>query len=426
MQCWNSTVNPSQSNRAQLLYQCFQLIKALQQQFTNGEIAVPSTDPDPKNSGMEICILYPCETMLFGDIADFLTSTAESMGFAYRKFVKQDVGLTRFFSVTELENISHLDRQVPDELHEEAIRRHLDQIAQFNGFHTNESWRNSIIPEQRCAPLIIPRTTLRRLHTLEGNDLTAVISSIMQGIEAASHKIKTGIAIIEMIATGVAGIYQYYGSVVAGVQTIWDIYIGWNAGVAFAALATGGPLVVLAATLTSESSHAGYFVISTLTKHCPLGGLYLMLKDAVNVLIVVNDTPNDVLPLKEWIEHGDRRIVPELIPAAHPNSDFVYGGLFFYSKFQIQTYSVGLYGSSFGVSFETGDKHFSVGMSCPNSLLGGRNSAQVHNREDAHAACEMARNAACAHGWCVGPYIDVRIASSWGNVNWARAVVMKD
>lgn len=143
------------------------------------------------------------------------------------------------------------------------------------------------------------------------------------------------------------------------------------------------------------------------------------------MLLVINDTPNDILPMMEWIQNGERRVVPEMIPAAVPNGDFVSCGLFVYSKYQVKSFSLGTYGSAFGVSFDAGNGNFSVGMDCPNSLMGGNNSIEVHNQEHAQRACKMATDSGCMHGWTDRPRVDVKIADHWGNVNWGRVIVMR-
>lgn len=88
--------------------------------------------------------------------------------------------------------------------------------------------------------------------------------------------------------------------------------------------------------------------------------------------------------------------------------------------------SLGTYGSAFGVSFQTGRGHFSVGMDCPNALAGGKSSIEVRNREHAHDACKMALGSDCMHGWSDKPYVDVKIADHWGTINWGRAIVIRD
>ncbi|KAI4599473.1 hypothetical protein KJ359_001915 [Pestalotiopsis sp. 9143b] len=117
------------------------------------------------------------------------------------------------------------------------------------------------------------------------------------------------------------------------------------------------------------------------------------------------------------------RVYPGCGPA---HGDFVWSGLFVYTKYKVKSVSLGTCGSAFGVSFKTGRGNFSVGMDCPNSLAGGNNSIEVHNREHAHDACKMALGSGCIHGWSDRPYVDVKIADHWGTINWGRAIVIRD
>ncbi|KAI0469658.1 hypothetical protein GGR56DRAFT_662253 [Xylariaceae sp. FL0804] len=404
MQCWHSTQNPDDMNRPRLMYQCFQLIKAMQKRFANREIAIPSTESVEKK-GIEICIFYPAGANLFADIADFLTNTAISLGLDYQKFVKQDAGLTRYFDQRQMDNISLLDKPVPEDLTEKTISESIEKAAQFHGYQMNDSWKNTIPAEQRVMPFQITRSTLQRFHTKEGNELAAEIKAVMEAIQAANAGSKSAYSIIAMIADGAAAIASIaaVGDEIAG--SIYCIIIMFNSGLVGAAIASSAVLLGIVAGFAA--------------------GVYLMLKDASNVLLVINDSPNDLMPKMEWIENGGRRVAPEMIPAAVPNSDFVSCGLFFYSKYQVQSVSLGTYGSAFGVSFGTGDENFSIGMDCPNSLLGGNNSIEVHNQEHAQRACQMALDSGCLHGWTDKPRVDVKIADHWGNVNFGRAIVMK-
>ena len=151
-----------------------------------------------------------------------------------------------------------------------------------------------------------------------------------------------------------------------------------------------------------------------------------VMKEASNVLLVINDSQKDIKSLKEHIANGERRLVTTMIPAASPSSDLVPCGLFIYTKYNIKGISVSAYGSSFGVSFEcSGNGFFSVGMDCPNTIAGGNNSIEVHPREHAHDACKMALESGREHGWCEEPSVDVKIGDCYGDVNWGSAIVMR-
>ncbi|KAI4599472.1 hypothetical protein KJ359_001914 [Pestalotiopsis sp. 9143b] len=143
------------------------------------EIAISSTDIKESRKGIEICILYRPERALFDDIVSFLSKTAEDLSLDYRKFVKQDVGITTYFSQQKIDNVSLLDRPIPDDLTEEKVAKIAAGADYSRGFTMSDNWRNSVPAEQRVPPLLIPRTTLQRLHQKEGNDLAAEIRGII-------------------------------------------------------------------------------------------------------------------------------------------------------------------------------------------------------------------------------------------------------
>lgn len=138
----------------------------------------------------------------------------------------------------------------------------------------------------------------------------------------------------------------------------------------------------------------------------------------------MNDTPSDIFPLRDNVRNGERKVVPEVIPATALNSDFVSASFFVYEKYKIAGQSFGSYGSAFGVSFKGGQGEFSVGMDCPNSFFGGNNSIEVWTGNDPGRAAQMALDSGCMHGWTDNPRVDVKIADHWGNVNWGRAIAM--
>lgn len=403
MQCWNSTSNPDTMNRPRLIYQSLQLIRAMQKRFTNGEIALPSTDIKESRKGIEICILYRPEQALFDDIASFLSKTADDLSLDYRKFVKQEVGITTWFSQQEIDNVSLLDRPVPDDLTEEKVATIAAGADYSRSFTMSDHWKSCTPAEQRIPPMLIPRTTVQRLHQKEGNELGAEIRGIMASLQFAKDQTKTSWQMISMLAKGALVAPP---TVFDDLRNIFHVII-WcvDVGVVAYAASSGAAIAVFVAFCTAA---------------------YLTTKDASNVLLVVNETSSDVLPHYEWIENGERRIVTESIPAAPAHGDFVWCGVFVYTKYTVKSVPMSTYGSAFGVSFQTGRGHFSVGMDCPNSLTGGNNSIEVHNREHAHDACKMALGSGCMHGWSDRPYVDVKIADHWGTINWGRAIVIRD
>lgn len=189
-------------NRPRLIYQSLQLIRAMQKRFTNGEIALPSTDIKESRKGIEICILYRPEQALFDDIASFLSKTADDLSLDYRKFVKQEVGITTWFSQQEIDNVSLLDRPVPDDLTEEKVATIAAGADYSRSFTMSDHWKSCTPAEQRIPPMLIPRTTVQRLHQKEGNELGAEIRGIMASLQFAKDQTKTSWQMISMLAKG--------------------------------------------------------------------------------------------------------------------------------------------------------------------------------------------------------------------------------
>ncbi|KAF1977896.1 hypothetical protein BU23DRAFT_564750 [Bimuria novae-zelandiae CBS 107.79] len=253
MRCWHSTANPDQMNRPRLLFQCFELIKAIQKKFGNGEIAIPSTDSDNKK-GVEICILHRAGTDMFADIANFLTQTACSMKFDYLNFAKQDVGITRYFNQQEVDNVSVLGKPIPDGLTEQSIAATIDQAREFKGFRMNDSWRNGIPPDQRAAPCQITKSTLRKFHEKEGNDLADEVKAVMDAISNANKGLKTSTSLITMLAKGAAWLSTvgFVGSQLGG--SIFCVMLLWSAGFTGVAIAAGGLILGVVAAIAGERS----------------------------------------------------------------------------------------------------------------------------------------------------------------------------
>lgn len=252
MQCWNSTANPSEMNRPRLLFQTFELIRAMQKRFTNSEIAIPSTDTKPTRMGIEICILYRAGTNLFADIANFLTKTATEKGLDYHNFVKQEAGITRYFSQEEIENVSVLGKPIPESITENSIAETIEKAKGFSGFRMNDSWRNGIPAEQRAAPFLISRTKLKRFHEKGGNELAGEIRAVMDAISNGNKELKTSTSLITMLAKGAAWLASvgFVAGELAG--SFACVLILWSAGFAAAALATGGILIGALAAIAGE------------------------------------------------------------------------------------------------------------------------------------------------------------------------------
>lgn len=229
-------------NRPRLIYQSLQLIRAMQKRFTNGEIAIPSTDIKESRKGIEICILYRPERALFDDIASFLSKTAEDLSLDYRKFVKQEVGITTYFSQQEIDNVSLLDKPIPDDLTEDKVAKIAAGADYSRSFTMSDNWRNSIPTEQRVPPLLIPRTTLQRLHQKEGNDLAAEIRGIIDALRLVQDQTKTSWQMIAMIAKGALVAFP---TIFDDIRHIFQVMIGCTA-MGVGSIASRGAVAIIA------------------------------------------------------------------------------------------------------------------------------------------------------------------------------------
>ncbi len=145
-----------------------------------------------------------------------------------------------------------------------------------------------------------------------------------------------------------------------------------------------------------------------------------MFKGAQNILLVVNNTHTDVRPIEDYVESGVRTAVTSYLPALPPSNPFCMGGFFIYTK-----KTVGFYGTSLGLTLNRKGGDLSIGMDCPNSLLGGRNSIVISKGGDMKAAESRARDCHDKYG-----EIDmgtgkssVKIASKYGNISWGYCIM---
>ena len=148
------------------------------------------------------------------------------------------------------------------------------------------------------------------------------------------------------------------------------------------------------------------------------GGLYLVFKGAQNIVIAINNSLSDVWPVNHYIESGQITSGASYLPASTPQSPAVWAGWYLYDR------KKGFYGTSFGLTFHRNGGEVSMGMDCPNSLLGGRNAVSLRADSDAKAADKKARDTHdkdCDISQSTGKTV-ARIPSKYGNVNWAYLV----
>lgn len=149
-----------------------------------------------------------------------------------------------------------------------------------------------------------------------------------------------------------------------------------------------------------------------------IGGLYLVFKGAQNIIIAVNNSMSDIWPVDQHVESGVLTSGAGFIPASTSDSRAVWAGWYIYDR------KKGFYGTSFGLTFQRHGGEVSVGMDCPNSLLGGRNSVSLMEGGDRKAVEKQARishNKDSAIDMPTGK-TTARISSKYGNINWAYLI----
>lgn len=115
-------------------------------------------------------------------------------------------------------------------------------------------------------------------------------------------------------------------------------------------------------------------------------------KGARNFLLVLNDTSEDIISNMEYIGNGEQTGIAPSIPARTEGLGTVWGGIYIYDKWAVGSTSLSFFGTVFGISFASKCGAFSVGMDCPNTIFGGRNSMAILDREHAYDAMVEARD----------------------------------
>ncbi|KAH7921335.1 hypothetical protein BV22DRAFT_737694 [Leucogyrophana mollusca] len=214
-----------------------------------------------------------------------------------------------------------------------------------------------------------------------------------------------------------------------GIVTVGGAMYTTYTALQFAGFLSAFPLLqmkvsfITAATLTVGVSLSIVFAIAAAV----MTSLFLMLKDATNILLLANDSDFALTFASDVVANGKRSSVVTTIPAmikAHNGAPAVYPcGAFVYQKVSGSWFG-SLFGAEFSASRDGKTDTVSVGMDCPNSAIGGGNTIFVTG-QGAQKAADGAHDrssdneedtAQTSHGRITG-----RRANRWGFTNYGFA-----
>ncbi|KAI1284219.1 hypothetical protein F5Y07DRAFT_407707 [Xylaria sp. FL0933] len=403
LSCWNSTLNAPTVQRGKLMWQCHRLIQAVKARLTGEQIVVPSRDAKDTRKGIEICVMYRAGTGdSFANVTNVLNQESAKLHLDYKNFVEQEESLTRYFTTTELANLNALNKPITERLCEKDFEQLERAANDFRGFTAMESWSQGVPKDKNCQPITLMRNTLSRLRKAEGEDLKNELLGISNALNAAANAPKTSWQTI----VGIGGGAIVIGGFIAKLTGVWakvGLVLEVVTSVA-ASLTTLGVAAALAIVIVALAAIGG--------------GLYLVFKDARNMLLVVNNTHSDIQPVSHDIYSGEVTAGTDFIPKTSEKSPCCYAGWYIYDK------KTGFYGTTVGLVFKRGGGNVAIGLDCPNSGFGGKNSVTLAAGSDAADAQYKARSCHdtdaevnLGTGLC-----SARIASNWGNVNMARLI----
>ncbi|KAI9875968.1 MAG: hypothetical protein M1830_007667 [Pleopsidium flavum] len=384
--------------------QCMKLVKALQSALTGSQIVLPSRDKDESKKGIEIMVFYQAGTggsFVSPTMITWITNPSPS----------RNTPSHARFTDSEMANIRSTVSPIQGELSETEVQGAIDKIRASTGYSSLDAWEKEVPKSQVSEPFQLTTKRLQSLRNARGDALKDELIGIMDGLNAAVAATKTSWATLIALGSGLVAIGGYIAGATTALATIGSEIAGIFL---LAAIVGTGPVALAIAAIVA--------LIALVA-----GGLYLVFKDALNVLLVVNNMQTDVRFRGDKIINGDHGTVTNYLPANDPKSPLVWAGFYSYRKFQAGFLgSVGTYGSEFGASFTRAGADFSVGMDCPNSAFGGRNSIRVTPGLDSRKAAELAGDSRNEEDQFLSEgngRTSVRRANPWGNINWGVCLI---
>ncbi|KAK0670336.1 hypothetical protein QBC41DRAFT_301732 [Cercophora samala] len=260
--------------------------------------------------------------------------------------------------------------------------------------------------DQKVEPLLISEDKYSRMKAARDDDVEAEIVGLQKAFSDLATATKTNTAVAYMVASGLLAVG---GWMVTAYQAIGAA--GSLSAAITSAIASIGGIAALVGIVTAVAA-----VILL---------LWVLLKDAVNALFVINGLETKIDMSGDSIINGERFEVTTEIPRADKNPDKPAGygcGLYTYRKTRVWDYPVGLFGSTAGIAFQAQDNsQFSVGLDCPNTAMGGTNCIRVFGDLDAYDAASSADDTGYSTDTVTtnGHTFTGSRASSWGSINYA-------
>ncbi|KAH1341531.1 hypothetical protein KXW91_007877 [Aspergillus fumigatus] len=294
------------------LNQLSKLVNAVQKEVNDETLVLPSQGP-ARPRQMEVAVFFPTSDADQGRFSretgtELINRKARELKLPCSDFVSQSVENVRSFTRQEIERVFSFAKLPPN-----LIKEASEKIPSGQS-HSEPCKRDG--SKAQGVPL-------------DAQTKTSWVTLIL---------VAAGLVYIAKSAASIGAVYESGSAIVA------LICIGVNYG----ALTAGSIMTLIAPWV------AGALLL--------IGSAVLLLKDAVNVMFVANDTDDAVSASAEDIANGERMKKTAYMPPAthavtrgkdvvHDDNDMI---------------SVGVEGGQ-----------FSVGMDCPNSFFGGTNSVRV-------------------------------------------------
>jgi len=251
-----------------------------------------------------------------------------------------------------------------------------------------------------------------QIKSARGEPLKQLLSGISMAMTDVANATRTAWSTLIMLGKGIVTAGSFISKAAADLQYSLD----------------GIDMIALCVSVLGVAG-AGEILAAIIAT---IGSFLVLLKDCLNVLLVINNEIGPIDYISEAVMYGERGDITDKIPAADANlmPDFVYGAFFSYRKSHVGVIPFGLYGTTFGIclsatrkpSSGTKTENFCVGMDCPLTVLGGTNSIRLLYGSDPAQAAKLADASGNEEDKLSSQYsgsVLARRAAQWGNVNWA-------